>query len=560
MFISLTIFSERLEVTNSFKQIIKSAGFIFLFLYFISLPDIFLEKHYIRMIIWLLLFHLLVSFSPYIGFKNQNSFWQFNKSLFIRLLVTALYSGALFVGISLALVAIDQLFNANIPGEYYLRLWILVVGIFSIWFFLAGVPKHYRKLDHLKTYPLGIKIFTQYILIPLVILYALILYSYFIKIITTQDWPVGWVVYLVLGYSILGIFSFLLLFPIQDEKQNKGIRIYSRIFFYSLFPLLVMFFIAIFKRISEYGITENRLFVILLGIWLVFNATFIVIKKFKMIRIIPISLAVLALLSINGPWNVFKISKANQLGRFEQLLNKNNLLENGKAKKSEKEITMEDDVEICSIMSYITDVHGYHALQPYFDQPLDTLFIKDSIRYYSNYDGLIQLTEILGIEYNMYNYTRDENSFPFYYSCQYNNTDDALLVSGFDYYINYRSYYYNYDLNGERKDTIIKNNYLLPDSTNLQIDFNPETGIIAIGYNDSSLNSIDVFTFLNSVESKKVSGNNGYYQFDKNDMTLFPDSLQSNKIVFTYISGNKENDSIKNINEIQANILIKLNK
>ncbi len=559
MFISLTVFSERLEVTNTFKLLIRSAGFVFLFLYYITLPDIFLEKHYIRMMVWLLLFHLLVSFSPYIGFRNQNSFWQFNKSLFIRLLITVLYSAVLYLGISLALVAIDQLFKVNVPNEYYLRLWIIITGIFSLWFFLAGVPKHYRKLDHLSAYPLGIKIFTQYILIPLVIIYALILYSYFIKIIVTQDWPVGWVVYLVLGYSILGIFSFLLLFPIQEEKQNKGIRLFSRIFFISLFPLLVMFFIAIIKRISEYGITENRFFVILLGVWLVFNAAFIIIKKYKMIRIIPISLAVLALLSINGPWNIFKISKSQQITRLESILTKNNLLKDGKAVKSTKEITIGDDVEICSIMTYLADVHGYKTLQPYFNVKLDTIFAKDSVRYYSNYEGISKLTEILGIEYNMYNYRSEENNFPFSFTCQYNDSDEPIKISGYDYYINYRTYYYDY--NNEKTDTIVKNRYALPDSTYLEFAFDVRKGLLNISYKDSLFMSKNIFDFLNSVENKKISGNNGYYQFHKSDMTLVSDSIDpSYKITFSYISGNKEDNSFKNINEIQANILIQLNK
>lgn len=562
MFISLTFFSERLEVTNSFKLLIRSAGFIFLFLYFISLPDIFLEKHYIRMIIWILLFHLLVSFSPYIGFRNQNAFWQFNKSLFLRLLLTVLYSVVIYIGISLAMLAIDQLFKVDIKEEYYFRLWIIIVGTFSVWFFLAGVPKHYRKLDHIKTYPIGIKIFTQYILIPLVILYAIILYTYFIKVIITHDWPVGWVVYLVLGYSILGIFSYLLLYPIHEEAQNKGIRFFSKIFFYSLFPLLIMLFIAIFKRINEYGLTENRFFVILLGVWLVFNALFIIITKFKLIRIIPISLAVLALLSINGPWNVFKISKSVQLNKLEILLSKNELLKDGKATKGNKEITIEDNVAICSIMNYLTDVHGYKTLQPYFDFKLDTLFEKDTIRYYSTYEGLTKLTEVLGIEYILYNYRIDEEFYTFNFSSNVSYPEELMKISGYDYYINYRAYDYNYNYekqSSEINDTIITNRYTLPDSSIIQISFDPNKGTINILLNDSAFMSKNIFDFLNTIENKKISSNNGYHQFNQSDLIIKSDSVKpSYEIIFNNISGTREKNTFNKINEIQANVLIGL--
>lgn len=558
MFISLTFFSERLEITKTLKLLIRCAGFIFLFLYFITMPDFFLEKHYLRMIIWMLLFHLLVSFSPYIGFKNQNAFWQFNKSLFLRLLLTILYSVVIYAGIALALLAVDQLFNVDVDGEYYLRLWIVIVGIFSVWFFLAGAPKHYRKLDQLNTYPLGIKVFTQYILIPLVILYAIILYSYFIKVIITRDWPVGWVVYLVLGYAILGIFSFLLLYPIQEEKLNKGIRLFSRIFFFSLFPLLVMFFIAIFKRISEYGITENRLLVILLGVWLVFNATFIIIKKYKLIRIIPISLAILALLAINGPWNVFKISKWNQMQKLENILSKNNMLKEGKVTKATQEISINDDVEICSTISYLVDMHGHKSIQDLFAQNLDTVFNQDSIRYYTSYEGVNKLTVFMGIEYNLSLPYTENGKTQFSYTAQSDANETPLQVSGYDFLINYRSYYYNYE--NEKNDTIIKTNYKLSDSTKLDIIYTPNKGNLQIINRDTTVN-FDIFNFVNNIINKQISGSNGYFQFNKNDMILNYDCRNNSyKIMFTYLSGNKTDDKINTIQEIQADILISVKK
>lgn len=559
MFISLTFFAERLEVTKIFKLLIRCAGFIFLFLYYITLPDLFLEKHYIRMIIWLLTFHLLVSFSPYIGFKNQYAFWQFNKILFLRLLLTILYAGVLYIGISLALLAIDQLFDINIKVEYYLRLWIIMVGIFGVWFFLAGTPKHYRKLDYATKYPLGIKIFTQYILIPLVLIYAIILYTYFIKVIITQDWPVGWVVYLVLGYSILGIFSFLLLYPIREEKQNKGIRIFSKVFFISLFPLMIMFFIAIFKRVSEYGITENRLFVILLGVWLIFNTGFIIIKKYKLIRIIPISLTVLALLSINGPWNVFKISKWNQMDKLESILLKNNMLKDGKVIKATKDISIDDDVEICSALSYLAEMHGHKSIQPLFTQDLDTVFKQDTtIRYYSSYEGLNKLTTYMGIEYNLSSPFGENGKIQFSYTCQHNAAESPLVVTGYDYFINYRSYYYNYE--SESTDTLIKTNYILSDSTTLDIVLTPNKGNLQFINNDTIIN-IDIFNFVKNVTEKKISGTNNYFQYNIEDMTLNLDNRKNSyKIIFTYLSGNKIEDKLNSIQEIQAEILVSTKK
>lgn len=557
MFISISVFSERLEVTPMLKFLIRLGGFIFLLLYFISLPDIFLEKHYIRMLIWLLLFHMLVSFSPYIGFRNQYSFWQFNKALFERFLITVLYSVVIYSGISLAMLATDHLFNVNIRGEWYLRLWILVVGLFSVWFFLAGIPRHYRKLDVYKPFPSGLKIFTQYILIPLVAIYAIILYAYCVKILLTRDWPVGWVVYLVLGYSVLGIFSYLLLFPAREEVTGKWIRHFSAIFFYSLFPLLIMLFVAIFKRVSEYGLTENRMFVILLGIWLVFNAVFIIVTKYKMIRIIPVSMSVLAFISINGPWNVFALSKMNQQKRFEILLEKNNMLKNNKAVKPASEIPAKDDVEICSVITYMVDVHGYKSLQPYFSANLDTIFRNDTLPYYMyNYQAVSKLADLMGIEYNLYSYYGDSAYYPFSFSSLYGSAEEPMNISGFDYMISYRAYCYPYGYDSLPQDTILSNTFLLPDSSRLNVFFDRNKGDFSIKSTDSVIFSHNIFDFLKDIENKEKTGNRGYYTLHRDTMALTSDSIMpACKIFFTYISGNRENEGYKQVNEIQGTIL-----
>ena len=47
-----------------------------------------------------------------------------------------------------------------------MRLWIVIAGVFETWFFLAGVPKNLEELDESDDYPKGLKIFTQYVLLP----------------------------------------------------------------------------------------------------------------------------------------------------------------------------------------------------------------------------------------------------------------------------------------------------------------------------------------------------------------------------------------------------------
>ena len=51
------------------------------------------------------------------------------------------FSGVLFVGIAIALGALDKLFGVDIEPETYLRIWIVVAFVVNTWIFLATVPE-----------------------------------------------------------------------------------------------------------------------------------------------------------------------------------------------------------------------------------------------------------------------------------------------------------------------------------------------------------------------------------------------------------------------------------
>ena len=88
--------------------------------------------------------------------------------------MTAIFSVVLFAGLAIALAALDNLFGVSVPGKRYAELWVLIVGLFSPWFFLSGVPEDLDSLDRVEEYPKGLKIFAQYILLSLVVVYLLI--------------------------------------------------------------------------------------------------------------------------------------------------------------------------------------------------------------------------------------------------------------------------------------------------------------------------------------------------------------------------------------------------
>jgi hypothetical protein len=403
LFCSLQLVAERTRWKFSAAIIGKLVLLGILTGYYFSLPTNLFETstiHLIRFMLFAIAAHLLVAAGPFTERGHINAFWEYNKILFLRFLTAVLYSGVLYTGLAIALVAVDQLFNVDIKHIRYFQLWWLLAGIFNTWFFLSGVPKKLKALDAEPHYPKGLKIFAQYVMIPLVAIYLLILYAYMGKIIVEWSWPKGWVGYLVICFSIVGIFSLLLIHPIKNQLKNKWIASIWHWFFYVLLPLVVLLLLAIWRRTSEYGITERRYFVIVLGLWLAAVALYFIFSRAKSIKIIPLSLCIIALVASFGPWGAFSISEWNQVNRLENVLTRNDILVNGKVRKAQKVVPFEDAKRISSIIRYLSEVHGFASIQPWFEEKLDTLMsYEHASRYYKQQENAGKIIQILGVRY-----------------------------------------------------------------------------------------------------------------------------------------------------------------
>ena len=438
-FISVKLIAESFIKNKLVQHLLSLVPIIFLVFYTFWLPETAkLNDYYIIIsLVLILIFHLSVSFAPFLRKTKYNSFWQFNNYLFQRFLVSGLFSVVLYAGLSIALLSFDALFDFTIDSNLYFELWIIIVGIFSTWFFLSGVPKNIESLENDIFYPKGLKIFTQFVLLPIVSIYLLILYAYIVKIVTQGEWPIGWVSYLVLGFSTTGIFSLLLIYPLQFKKENKFIYTFSKWFYFAIFPLIILLFMAINVRISDYGITENRYFVLALATWLTFISVYLLITKQRNIKIIPISLSIIAIISIIGPFSAFNVSKNSQFNRLKTILTENNILIDGRVVKADKEIDFETSKDISSIVSYIVDMHGHSVLQPLFTQNLDSMFV-DTVRYY---DKDMKITELMGIEYISHWNRVEVDTRYYYFNVDYNDNQNPVNISDYDYYFLFDSYF-----------------------------------------------------------------------------------------------------------------------
>jgi hypothetical protein len=264
--------------------------------------------------------HLAVAFVPFIGAPESVGFWQYNRRLFLGFLRAFVFSGVLFVGLAIALAALDRLFGVDMEPETYLRIWIIVAFVVNTWIFLAAVPEDIEALAGDREYPKALKIFAQYILTPLAFIYLVILLAYLVKIVAGAEWPSGWIGWLVTSVAVTGLLGFLLVHPLRSDPEEDWIRVYARWLFIGLIPAALMLLVAFWKRILPYGLTELRTLGFVLGLWLLGVAILFTVRRGASIRVIPITLSIILLAMLYGPVSLTSLSLGSQAARLKNLL------------------------------------------------------------------------------------------------------------------------------------------------------------------------------------------------------------------------------------------------
>ncbi len=516
-YIGLAVFAQRYTMRQStvvYFHIIVAGLMVY---YYYSLPDVFTIKAMARFVLLLLAAHLGVSFAPFMVTTEVNGFWQFNKSLFIRFLTGVLYSSVLFCGLSVALLAIDNLFSVEIVPDVYVRMCLIIIGVFNTWFFLSGMPPRILSLESVTEYPKGLRVFTQYVLMPLVVIYLLILYVYGAKIIFTMVWPRGIVSYLIVGFSALGILAFLLVWPLREDAHYGWIHTYTKRFFIAIFPLIILLSMAIGRRVIEYGVTENRYFLIILSLWLLMVAVYFLVSHRKHIKFIPLSLFFAALLSGYGPWNAFSVSEDSQHHRLVDLLSKNKILKEGKVLKIERSIPVDDQVEISSIVSYMIDVHGLTSIQDLFSVNLIATTNNSSNTSGSFKAGRVM--DLMGLDYKTQYIDPTRQKDVEYLN--YSSTISVVTnVSDFDYL-------FPVDIYMSSSSSVINRSL---DSSEVDIAYHKGDYYLKVSFNHGAPDTISLRPLINSLIKKY-----GHDDYSVNENELTVDLINNKNIHFHYL-------------------------
>jgi len=343
---------------------------LLLVVYHFALPTPLGEAGFVRHVQLNVAAHLAVAVLPFLQRGENNAFWQYNLGLALRLLAGLFFSHVLFGGLSVALVALDKLLGVDMDESVYPRLWVAILFIFNTWYFLAGIPARPRQLETVTHPPAIVRVFAQFILAPLVMVYLAILTAYLVKVLVTAEWPSGQIGYLVSSVAVAGIFSLLLLYPLSLRPGIRWVGIYARIYYILLVPAVIMLLMAIGKRIGQYGVTENRYLLTVMAIWLAGIVVVGVVRGRPFLKIVPASLAVVAILTAFGPLSAAQMSRRSQLGRLDGLLSSHGRLVDGRIVTATASVDRDDGQEIGSILRYLFGNHGPRVLGERADEEL----------------------------------------------------------------------------------------------------------------------------------------------------------------------------------------------
>ena len=178
--------------------------------------------------------------------------------------VTQLAFGVLVTGIlNLAILAITwsffYIFGIKEPHNFYSYIYAF------LWFFVAPlVCVSFISRDEYEEgeTPKILQIIINFILTPAIIIYAVILYAYTLKILFTWDLPKGGVAWMVMGFIVVALAGHLAQYILPRRHYDW----FYRHFTWIALPPLVLYWVGTLYRIRLYSFTESRVYLFVGGV------------------------------------------------------------------------------------------------------------------------------------------------------------------------------------------------------------------------------------------------------------------------------------------------------
>lgn len=264
---------------------------------------------------------LSIFIAPFFKQKDENGFWVFLMKNAKAAVIAGAISVFLLIAINGLLFGFFNLFDIKVSDKPFIYSAIICsCTIFPILFF-SGIPS---IDDCLQETPALNKFQTsanKFLFLPVISLYIILLYAYIAKIIIQWEMPKGMVSYLVSASMMLMLLRVTLMLPERINPKPSFEKKLLKILPTACIPLVILMSVGIMRRISDYGISEDRYYIAAINIFYYIVIAILLIDKIKCkSRFIAIVFCSMFLILTNGPLSAINVTHRIWMGSIKAAL------------------------------------------------------------------------------------------------------------------------------------------------------------------------------------------------------------------------------------------------
>ncbi len=254
--------------------------------------------------------------------------WDFTHKLWTGAVFATVGSIIFLLGVLAITAALKSLFSLDIQDFMMEVILPVGLGFLAPLYWMSTLPPANESYQELHENPgfvsKAVAFLGTWLLAPLILIYAAILLAYGVKIVLAGSLPKGEIAQLTTPFLIIGTLTWLVLEPpfVQDKWLARTFR---KVWFWISVPVALLLGIAVIVRITNYGLTEERVLMFLGFIWaLGIGLWFSLMKPVRRdIRFIP---GFAAVLLIVASLLASRASIVNQDKRFAHFMKKSGLV------------------------------------------------------------------------------------------------------------------------------------------------------------------------------------------------------------------------------------------
>ena len=406
--------------------------------------------------------------------KKKENKEKYLQSVFSNFVITGIFVAVLWIGIEIILTTVNYLFF-NSGDSLFFRLttysfWF-ITEVFGASLFLSLLKKPDDNLENYE-FPFIFNLLIKFVIIPLIIIYTGVLYIYMMKVLISMHLPKGLISHLVLWYTAFSVAVMILITPFT--QKDKFFENFKKYFPYFSIPLIFASLFAVFQRTYQYGITENRYYVLISIFWLLFCMV-LYIRKMNITGIF-ISLIACLVISVYTPLSAKNVSNFSQSQRLKRMLVKYGALKDEKISKITQKLNNSEGSQIYTTLQYISDNSTIAKLN----------FKNEKGEVYSTLGDLEKGLDVKESWKDYYYRSDDEGNYEERKVVTYKvkNSENAEIISdiaGYDNFISYKNVYNEDSTNQENESEKYK--IILKNKT-ITINSKDEAELAKINYED----------------------------------------------------------------------------